>query len=258
MSAASGATFALVRKEVFEILRTWRRVVLPVILLLFAVSGPLLAKFTPEIVAALAGDQLGGLKLPEPTVFQAYGEWIKNLSQIGAFALIIIYGGIVSAERRSGTAVLVLTKPASRLAFVVVKFAVHLGYLAVLLAAGTAVTWGTTAIVFGRAPAGALWAASGTWALLGALYLALMVLFSVLIRAAAGAAGAGLGAYVLIAVASAFTKIGDYSPAGLVTRAPQLAAQADVGGMLWPVLTTVAAAVLAVGAAALVFRRQEL
>lgn len=254
----TGATLMLARKEAFEIVRTWRIVVLPAIVLLFAVTSPLLAKFTPELVQALAGSQLGGLKLPEPTVYEAYAQWIKNLSQIAAFAIIIIYGGIVSSERKSGTAVLVLTKPASRVAFVVVKYAVHVAYLAVLLTVGTLVTWAVTAFTFGMAPAGPLWSSTAVWFVLAAFYLAMMVLFSVLIPAAAGAAGAGLGVYVVVAVASAWQKVADYSPAGLMGRSASLAAHTPTDSVLWPVLVTVAAIVVAVGVAALVFRRQEL
>ncbi|QDZ15461.1 ABC transporter permease [Humibacter ginsenosidimutans] len=259
--SVAGASWMLARKEAFEIVRTWRVIVLPAIVLLFAVTSPLLAKYTPDIVTALAGSQFSGLKLPEPTVYDAYGQWIKNLSQIAAFAIIIIYGGIVSAERKSGTAVLVLTKPVSRVAFVVVKFVVQLVYLAVIVAVGCLVTWAVTAVTFGDAvhgTAGALWASTWVWFVLAALYLAVMVLFSVLIPAAAGAAGAGLGVYVVLAVASAWQKVGDWSPAGLISGSASLAANTQTESMLWPVLITVAAIVVAVGVAALVFRRQEL
>jgi len=105
------------RKEAREILRMWRVWVLPGILLLFALTGPVRARFTPEIVGAVAGNQLGGLTLPTPTYLDAYTQWIKNLPQVAQSALIIIYGGIVSAETKSGTAVLVLTKPVSRTAW---------------------------------------------------------------------------------------------------------------------------------------------
>src|SRR5450759_5824807 len=124
-------------KEAREILRTWRIWVLPGILLFFALTGPVLAKFTPEIVGALAGDQLGGFKIPTPTYLDAYTQWIKNLSQIALFALIITYGGIISTETKSGTAVLVLTKPVSRTAFIVAKATVHSVFLAVLVVIGT-------------------------------------------------------------------------------------------------------------------------
>ena len=88
------------RKEAREILRTWRVWVLPGILLLFALTGPVLARFTPEIVGAVAGNQLGGLKLPTPTYLDAYTQWIKNLSQVAQFALIIIYAEVTCRVTR--------------------------------------------------------------------------------------------------------------------------------------------------------------
>ncbi|GAB3578628.1 hypothetical protein GCM10027406_15130 [Leifsonia lichenia] len=246
------------RKETFEILRTWRVFVLPAILLLFAVTGPLIAKYTPELLSAVAGDQFSSLRLPTPTAADAYGQWIKNLGQIGVFALIIIYGGIVSGERRSGTAVLVLTKPVSRVAFVVVKAVVNILYLTLLLAAGTLVTWGVTALVFGDAPGGPLWSSALVWLVLAVFYLALMTLFSVLIPSAAGAAGLGLGLFVVISVAAVWRPVADWSPGGLLGRASTLAAGTATDAVLWPVLVSLGAAVVAVWAAAAVFRRQEL
>ena len=246
------------RKETFEILRTWRLYVLPAILLLFAVTGPLLAKYTPDIVTALAGDQLAGLHLPTPTVTAAYAQWIKNLSQVGLFALIIIYGGIVSSERRSGTAILVLIKPVSRTAFITAKAVVHGAYVSVLLVLGTLVTWAVSAAVFGDAPGTDLWSASLTWLVLALVYLAVMVLFSVLIPSAAGAAGAGLGVFVVLSVGGIWKPTADYSPAGLLGRATTLATGAATDSVLWPVLVSLGVSVVVVGLAALLFRRQEL
>ncbi|WP_223692368.1 ABC transporter permease [Leifsonia poae] len=246
------------RKEAFEIVRTWRLFVLPAILLLFAVTGPLLARYTPQLLAAVAGDQFSALHVPEPTAFAAYGQWIKNLSQIGLFAIIIIYGGLVSAERRSGTAILVLTKPVSRSAFVVVKAIVHAVYVAVLLVVATLITWGLTAATFGDAPAGPLWSSALLWLVLAVLYVSLMTLFSVLIPSAAGAAGAGLGVFVLLSIGGIWTSVADYSPAGLLGRATSLAAGSATDSPLWPVLITLALSVLVVALAAALFRRKEL
>ena len=249
------AVFA--RKETQEIWRTWRRWVLPSILAFFALTGPPLARYTPEIVKAFAGDQLGGIAIPTPTYLDAYAQWSKNLTQIALFALIIIYGGIVSAERRSGTAVLVLTKPVSRSAFVVVKALVNAAFVAVLLVAGTLVTWAMTAAMFGTAPASALWSSALVWLVLAVQFIALMTLFSVMIPSAAGAAGAGLGVYALASIASIWKPLGSYSPAGLPTQATTLAAGA-VAHPLWPVVTSIALSVALVALAAALFRRQEL
>ena len=249
------AVFA--RKETHEILRTWRIWVLPSILLFFALTGPVLVRFTPQIVGALAGDTLNGLTIPTPNYLDAYTQWIKNLSQIGLFALIIIYGSIVSSEIKSGTAVLVLTKPVSRTAFIVAKAAVHSVFLTILVIAGTLVTWGLTETVFGEAPGSSLWSSALVWLVFGILFIAVMTLLSVLIRASAGAAGAGLGAYALVSIAGIWKPLGAYSPAGLATQPASLAAGKDVA-VLWPVLTSLLLAVGLVTLAALAFRRKDL
>ncbi len=245
------------RKEALEILRTWRIWVLPGILLFFALTGPVLARFTPEIVGAVAGSQLAGLTIPPPTYLDAYTQWAKNLSQIALFALIIIYGGIVSAEVRSGTAALVLTKPVSRVAFVIAKAAVHSAYLAALVVGGTLVTWAVTAITFGAAPGAALWSSALVWLVFGVLFVALMTLLSVLINSAAGAAGAGLGAYALISIAALWRPLGTYSPAAIPSEIARSAAGANPD-VLWPVVTSLALAVLLVALAARLFRRKDL
>jgi ABC-2 type transport system permease protein len=249
------AVFA--HKEAREILRTWRIWVLPGILLFFALTGPVLAKLTPQIVGALAGDQLNGFTMPTPTYLDAYTQWIKNLSQIALFALIIIYGGIISSECKSGTAVLVLTKPVSRSAFVIAKAAVHSAFLTVLVVGGTLVTWGLTAAVFRQAPGSALWSSALVWLVFGVLFIALMTLLSVLIASAAGAAGAGLGMYALVSIGAIWKPLGTYSPAALATEPASLAAGKDVA-VLWPVLTSLLLAAALVALAALAFRRRDL
>jgi ABC-2 type transport system permease protein len=244
-------------KEAREIRRTWRIWVLPGILLFFALTGPVIARFTPQIVGALAGNQLSGLKIPTPTYLDAYTQWVKNLSQIALFALIIIYASIVSAETKSGTAVLVLTKSVSRSAFVIAKAAVHSVFLAVLVVIGTLLTWGLTAAVFGKAPGAALWSSALVWLVLGVLFLALMTLLSVLIGSTAGAAGAGLGAYALLSIAAIWKPLGTYSPAALTTQPASLAAGKDAA-VLWPVLTSLLLAVAFLALAAQMFRRKDL
>ena len=248
---------AFAGKEAREILRTWRIWVLPGILLFFALTGPVLAKLTPQLVGALAGDQLKGLVIPTPTYHDAYTQWIKNLSQIALFALIIIYASIISSERKSGTAVLVLTKPVSRTAFVIAKAVVHSAFLAVLVVTGTLITWGVTAAVFGQAPGSALWSSSLVWLVFGVLFIALMTLLSVLIGSAAGAAGAGLGAYALVSIAAIWKPLGTYSPAALATMPSSLAAGKDVA-VLWPVLTSLLLAAALFALASRAFRRSEL
>jgi len=129
--------------------------------------------------------------------------------------------------------------------------------LAVLVVAGTLVTWGGTAIVFGEAPGGALWAASLAWLVFGILFVALMTLLSVVISPTAGAAGAGLGAYALVSIAALWTPLGTYSPAAL-TGVPTSLALGKSVETFWPVCTALLLAAALVAVAVAAFRRQEL
>lgn len=254
MSAARG--FA--RKECFEILRTSRIIVLPAIFVFFAITGPILAKYTPELVQAVAGAQLGNLQLPVPTVNDAYGQWVKNLSQIGLFAIIISYGGIISAERRRGTAILVLTKPLGRVAFVLVKVGVHVSYLTVLTAVTTLLTWWVSSIIFGEAPGGALLTSSALWLSSACVYFALVTLFSTWLPSSAGAAGLGIAAFAVLTLASIWKPLADFSPAGLAGAAAGAAAGMSPESLLPMLLVSGAVCVAAVALSAWVFTRQEL
>jgi ABC-2 type transport system permease protein len=251
---------AFVRKEAVEILRTWRIWVLPGMALFFALSGPALAKFTPQILQAVAGmpkEAVMSLMGGEPTFYDAYMQWVKNLSQVVFFAIIIIYAGLVSAERKSGTAILVLTKPVSRSAFVVAKVFVHALFLTAITVVGTAFTQGMTLLVFGEAPGSALWQSSLSWLVLALFFLALMTLLSVLLGSQAGAAGVGVGVYAALALISLAPAAVLLTPAGLLVS-PMAVAKGAPFPSVWPVVWSLAGAAVLVAWAAAAFRKQEL
>lgn len=59
---------AFLGKEFREIVRTWRIWVLPGIVLFFAISGPPLAKITPELLSSFVPADSGMvIQMPDPT-----------------------------------------------------------------------------------------------------------------------------------------------------------------------------------------------
>jgi len=249
---------AFLSKEFVETIRTWRLFALPGIVLFFAVSGPPLAMLTPELLASVAGSQPGVIiAFPEPTYVDAYAQWVKNLSQIVVFAVVIVFGGVVSTEVRAGTAALVLTKPISRTAFVLAKFAASLAFVTAVVVIGALVTWGVTHAVFAEAPLGVLASATGAWLAFGAMLVAIMTLLSVTVRSQAGAAGLGLGVYLVLALATMWGPALRYTPAGLVNAPAEVLMGADIA-LGWPIATAAAVSVASVTAAVMAFRRAEL
>lgn len=249
---------AFLHKELLEVIRTWRIWVLPGIVLFFALTGPLTARFMPEILQALGpGDTGLVIEVPEPTYLHAYQQWAQNLTQIVTFALILALGGVVVAERRSGTAVLVLAKPLSRRAFILAKFLSQGLLVGFTTAAGALVTWAVTLAAFGEAPVGLLLAATGAWLVWGLLFVGIMVFFSSLVGAQAGAAGLGLAAFIGLSVLSVWGPAVRYSPVGLV-GAPGDLVLGRGGPLFWPITTGLLLTLCAIVAAVAVFARKEL
>lgn len=250
---------AFLAKELTEIVRTWRVWVLPGIVLFFAVSGPPLAKVTPDLLRSLVPSGQGGVlvQLPEPTYTDAYLQWTKNLSQIVLFTIIIAFGGMVSAEKRAGTAVLVLTKPLSRAAFISAKYVSQACLVLASTLVGAVLTWGVTLAVFGEAPAVPLAQATAAWLVFALLLLAVMELLSAALDSSAGAAGLGLVAYLLLSLGSLWGPAVRHTPAGLVS-APSDLVTGKALELGWPIATATVLAAALVAAAVAVFKRREL
>lgn len=249
---------AFLRKELIEIRRTWRIWVLPGILLFVAITSPILAEITPELVRSLAKDQPGVvIEIPEPVALDAYRQFISQVSQLVLLALIIASAGIVSGESRAGTAVLVLSKPVSRNAFVVAKVIAQSALLIVATVAAAVICWLMTLAIFGSAPVTELVQSTALWLLLALLFVCLMTLLSVLVNAQAGAAGAGIALYFVLSILSQWGPAQQGSPAGLLTAATGVI-NGDSVPVLVPVITSLLGGGTALSAALWRFNREEL
>ena len=248
---------ALLRKELLEQWRTARLPLVATVFLLVGLTSPLLARFTPELIKAFAGDQFQ-IVLPTPTAAAAYDQLAKNLGQFGALISVLLAMGSVATEKDRGTAALILTKPAGRGAFLVAKLVAIAMTLAISTAIAAAGAWFYTLVLFEPLPpAGFAAAAVLQWLALVA-YGAITFLGSTLTRSSLAAAGLGIGAFIVLGILSIVPAIGRYLPTGLGAPARGLALGQPGVDVLGP---TVASAGLVAGlvvVAWLAFRRQEL
>lgn len=249
----------LLRKELLEQVRTMRLWVVMIVFALFAIMSPLTAKYLPDIVKALAGDQLNLVgMLPTPSTPDAVDQFLKNLTQFGALAAILLAMGSVATEKDRGTAAFILTKPVSRAAFLGAKLvAISANLLAATAVAG-ALGYYYTAVLFEALPAGGYVGMCLLLWLSLVVYAALTFLGSTLTSSAAAGAGLGVLFLVVTGIVAALPTVGPYMPESLAIPARQVAL-----GLAAPDLAGVAAANIAMAAVAvalswLVFRRQEL
>ncbi|MCE5191115.1 MAG: ABC transporter permease [Actinomycetia bacterium] len=247
-------------KEAREILRTWRIWALPGLVVFLALTGPVIAKLTPELLKSMSGTAgMGGVvvTLPKPTWQDAYLQWSKNLTQMITWVLVVMAGGMVSGERKSGTAVLVLTKPISRSAFLLAKFISNAGLVALAAVLGAFSTWAVTLGVFGEAPVRIMVEATAVWLTFAIVLVAVLTLFSAVVDSRLGATFLGFGVLVAFTIASLWGPAADLSPAGLV-NAPNAVISGTGGRLLWPLVTSAVATLLFVAGGMCAFSRKEL
>jgi ABC-2 type transport system permease protein len=247
----------LLRKELLEQWRTTRLPVVATVFLLVGLSSPLLARFTPEILKAVGGDQFQ-IVLPPPTAADAYDQLAKNLGQFGALIAVLLPMGSVATEKERGTAALILTKPVSRAAFLLAKLvaiATTLGISTVIAAAGA---WFYTLVLFEPLPIAGFAAATLLQWLALIVYATITFLGSTLTRSALAAAGLGVAALIVLGILSIVPAVGRYLPTGLGASAHGLAlGQAGID-VIGPMMAAVGLVVGIFTVAWLAFRRQEL
>jgi ABC-2 type transport system permease protein len=247
----------LLRKELLEQWRTTRLPIVATVFILVGLSSPLLARFTPEILKAVGGDQFT-IVLPTPTAADAYDQLAKNVGQFGALIAILLAMGSVATEKERGTAALILSKPVGRGAFLAAKLvaiATTLGVSIVLAAAGA---WFYTLVLFEPLPIGGFAAAIALQWLSLVSYATITLLGSTLTSSALAAAGLGVAAFIGIGIIGIVQAIGRYLPSGLGAPARALALGQQGVDALVPTIASVVLIGAVAAIAWFVFRRQEL
>lgn len=247
----------LLRKELLEQWRTTRLPLTTTVFLLVGLSSPLLARFTPEILKAVGGDQFQ-IVLPTPSAADAYDQLAKNLGQFGALIAVLLAMGSVATEKERGTAALILTKPAGRGAFLSAKLVAIATTLGIATAVAAAGAWFYTLVLF--EPLGVLGFAAAAflqWLALVA-FAAVTFLGSTLTRSSLAAAGLGVAAFIGLGILSLVPSIGRYLPIGLGEPARALALGEPDVDVLGPTVAVIVLIGALVVTSWLAFRRQEL
>jgi ABC-2 type transport system permease protein len=253
-----------IRKEMLEQWRTYRAVIVAVVLVAFGMLSPLTAKFTPEIIKLVAGGddvmaQQLAAAIPKPTVNDAVAQYVKNTSQFGLILALLVTMGVVAQEKERGTAALMLVKPLPRWAFLAAKFAGLALTFALSLALAGLAAYYYTWFLFEPLKLGPFLALNGLLLLYVLVYVALTLLCSALTRSQTAAGGLAFGLMILLSIPSAVPQIAQYLPGQLAGWGAALAVGAPGVEPAWPAFwLSVGLIAASLAGAWLVFDRQEL
>jgi ABC-2 type transport system permease protein len=230
------------RKELLFQWRTKRALIIVAIFLVFGMASPLVAKFTPEIIGSLDETEQFADLIPDPSVGDAIGQYLSNLTQFGFILVILLGMNAVAGEKEKGTAAMILSKPLPRWSFIASKYISQgLVYLIAVALAGIAAYY-YTFYLFERLPASTFFLANLLLFCWLMVYAAVTMLGSSLGKTTAAAAGiAAIGGIVLL-ISGTIPRYGALAPSGLVNWASALSLNlegAANGGSLLAAITVI-------------------
>jgi ABC-2 type transport system permease protein len=110
---------SFLKKELMEMIRTPKLMIITAVFVFFAIIGPLSAKYMSELLEMFASDIQ--ITFPEPTHMQSWEQFYSNITSISMIVFLILMTGTVASEKAKGSVYLVLTKNVTRTSFVLCK-----------------------------------------------------------------------------------------------------------------------------------------
>ncbi len=248
--------FVAFHKEWMELIRSYRLLVVAVVLVFFGLTSPFLTKFTPELLAAIPTEGMT-IEMPPPTVEMAIGQYVKNMAQFGIILGILLTMGTISQEKDKGTAAMMLVKPLSRGAFMGAKFLALATMFAISLVLAGIACYYYTMLLF-EAMDILRWLVLNTMIFFYTLVpVALTLLCSTLTKSQAAAGGIALGLIVIPGSIGSILGFGKYLPGELITWGTRLMlGDATTSWIAFGI--TIGLIVIPLLTAWLIFNRQEL
>ncbi|RJE87748.1 ABC transporter permease [Paenibacillus sp. 1011MAR3C5] len=222
--SSGGSVFlTLLGKECLELLRSFKLIWVPIVFAVLGIMQPVLSYYMPIIIEK-AGNMPEGtvIEIPPAVGAQVLADTLSQFGVMGLLILSLAFMGIVSGERNNGASALVLVKPVSYTSYILSKWLSMMlltwGSLLIGYAAGWYYTWLLIDFV-DVVPFLLSFVLYGLWF---TFVLTVTLLFSTILRSAAGAAFSSLGAAVLLSMlAGLMPKYMGWSPGALSALAYQ-------------------------------------
>jgi len=245
------------RKELLELWRTRKLIVVLAVLVAFGFMSPIFAKITPDLIESMGEGQMNGviIQIPEPTQKDAIDQFIKNMTQFGLLLAVLMSFGAVVGERERGQAALMFPHPLPREVFVLAKFAALILLFAGGMLLGAGATYLYTALLFDAPDPGGFAALIALMMLGLAGGVAVSLLASTLGRSMTGAGGIAFVFVLIVLLAGMFTHL---APGALLDWGRALAVGDHAPARWGALIVSLAIPALSVGGSCVLLRRQEI
>ena len=252
------------KKELTELIKTVKGVVLAAIFLVVGISSPLIAKLTPELLK-MAGlditpEQMAvmGVNYP-PNSIDSYAQFSNNFNTLGLLSTIIVFAGLAANEKAKNTAAYILTKNITRAQFILSKFASSALFIFVSLglAMGAQLFYSNFLFEDNLTDVGCVIVFFALLFLYLIFILAFVLFSSVLAKNVTTATFSAFGIFMVFNILGAIPKMGKYMPPdinnfGIITGA------VNIGDLIPNIAATLLCSAAFVVFSVIIFNRQEL
>ena len=254
------SSLKFLKKEFKEIFKTYKIWVVPLIFIFFGFMSPIAVKLLPKFLEAQMKTQSIVFKIPKPVATDALLQYFKNLSQMGALAVILLSMGLVSEEKARGTLHLILTKPVSRTSVIVSKFTAQAVLISFSVIGGAACCYLYTLVLFKEGNIGLFSQSTVLYLIYYLLLLAITLFFSTLFANQVAAGGLALIVFFGLTLLPSVSKLmAKYSPYALTILADGIIKKEEIFSAAgWPLVIALVATCLFLLASCLAFNYQEI
>ena len=254
------AFFAFFKKELLELTRSGKLLLLFIVFCAIGIMNPAVAKLTPWLLEVM-GEELAesGMVVTGVSVdvLTSWTQFFKNIP-LALIAFVLVMGGSFTREYESGTLILIFTKGFARYKALLAKAATMLLLWSGLYWLCFGITYGYNAYYWDNGIAESIGTAASYWWLFGILTVALTVFFSVLARGfGAVLLGTG-GAVLLFYLLSVFKSLANYLPTALMNGMALLTGAIGAEEYLFAAIITASLSVALIAVSVPIFNKKQL
>ena len=248
----------LLKKDLLEQWRTKKILILAIIFLFVAISSPIMAKILPELMKSISVPGMV-ISLPAPTYLDAIDQYIKNISQIAILVVIFIIAGAICDEKNRKTLEIILTKPISRMIFVLSKFKSYFISIISVFVVCSIIFYIYTASIFGLFNLVNFIIVNALVLLYILMIASITILASTIVKNSIIAGGIGFFSYIIFGTIFGLVEsIKPYSPGKIFDIYESVIKTGWTNDLVWPLIITIVVIITSAISAIIIFRKQEI
>ncbi|MDO4685170.1 MAG: hypothetical protein Q4A92_01370 [Corynebacterium sp.] len=232
---------ALLKKNLQEYYRTWRIWAWVGIFAFIALTGPLTARYTSEILKFIGGEKLEALAATSSdaaTHTSANQQWLHDLSQIGAIVVVVVFATALCNDLADGSFVFTLTRAISRSEFLATKLATFFAMFLTITMLSVTTNLLVTYMVFGKISLLNSMMITITWGFQLMPAIAMSLLIGVSSFSATGASISGIATFLSFNMIASIEFFQKWTPAGTANIAANYAMDREPE-LAWPIIASI-------------------